>query len=636
MNPLPGLRTVQDAQAQATKSSPALTPLPTHPALDHPRLPPPARMFLGELFTHGLLAADDLVRFLAAVGDKVPNLSTRERCGDALVHFDFLTAYQRTRAAGGQWAGLVFGPYRVLDRLGGGTVGVVFRGEHTFLKRPVAIKVLTGQSEDAPDRLARFVAEARSLAGLNHPHVIGLHDAGVTRTGGEEVWYQVLELAAGDLEARVYDEGRQPVGRMAAWGWQAALGLHAAHQAGLIHRDVKPSNLLLTAAGHLKIGDFGLARRYDARITSHKSAVGSIEFFSPEQLDDPTAAGPPADAYGLGVSVFWAVCGKLPRPEGLKPTELIDHLRARPALRLREIDPTLPAELDELLARMTARRPAERITLPDAAVAFARLADPTVQPDVAARLVVPDDVDAADEPRLAIRELEKELHDRTADRDDLRDAILHGLTAVLTRRAGETAGHVRRVAAYSRAVARVLGTWPRWSMLSSSAAVSELARAATLHDLGLAGLPDTIPHTDDRTPSEEHEYRTHPAVGGQMLDELAEGRGQRLPYLRVLRDVVRHHHERWDGGGFPDGLRERNIPPAARVVAVADAYDRLRTGGMTHDEAAGLIQHDAGSRFDPDVADAFREVAGQVGDLFAAIPDDPTAVVELQAPAHAG
>jgi putative two-component system response regulator len=173
-------------------------------------------------------------------------------------------------------------------------------------------------------------------------------------------------------------------------------------------------------------------------------------------------------------------------------------------------------------------------------------------------------------------------------------------------------------------------------MLSSPAAVSELARAATLHDLGMAGLSDAVPHTDDRTPSEEHEYRTHPALGGKMLDELAEGRGQRLPYLRVLRDVVRHHHERWDGGGFPDGLKGQHIPPAARVVAVADAYDRLRTGGMTHDEAVGLIRHDAGSRFDPDVADAFGEVAGQVGDLFAAIPDDPTAVVELKAPAHSG
>ena len=621
MNPLPGLRTVQDAQAQATKSSPVLTPLPSHPVLDHPRLPPPARGFLADLLAHALLAADDLARFLAALGDRVPTLATRERCGDALVHLGFLTAYQRTRAAAGQWAGLVFGPYRVLDRLGGGTVGVVFRGEHAFLKRPVAIKVLTGQSDDEPERLTRFVAEARCLAGLSHPHVIGIHDAGVTRSGGEEVWYQVLELAAGDLEARVYEEGRQPVGRLAAWGWQAAVGLHAAHQAGLVHRDVKPSNLLLTAAGHLKVGDFGLARRYDARITGHKSAVGSIEFMAPEQLDGPTAAGPPADVYGLGVSAFWAVCGKLPRPDGLKPTELIDHLRARPTLRLREIDPTLPADLDELLARMTARRPAERISMPEAAAAFARLAAPTVQPEVAARLVVPDGTDATDEGRLAVRELEKELHARTADRDDLRDAVLHGLTAVLTRRAGETAGHVRRVAAYSRAVARVLGGWPRWSMLSAPAAVAELARAATLHDLGLAGLPDAINPTQDRT---------HPDLGDKILSEMAEGRGQRLPYLRVLRDVVRHHHERWDGGGFPDGLRNQHIPPAARVVAVADAYDQLRIGGATHDQAVGLILRDAGTRFDPDVADALREVAPQIGDLFAAIPDDPTAVVELR------
>jgi HD-GYP domain-containing protein (c-di-GMP phosphodiesterase class II) len=124
-----------------------------------------------------------------------------------------------------------------------------------------------------------------------------------------------------------------------------------------------------------------------------------------------------------------------------------------------------------------------------------------------------------------------------------------------------------------------------------------------------------------------------------MLDELAERHGQLLPYLRMLRDVVRHHHERWDGAGWPDALKAERIPPAARVVAVADAYDRLRSPGggkrgMAHDDAVAAVTREAGTKFDPEVIDAFKAAAAQIGQVFDTIPDElPVATPTAAAPA---
>lgn len=651
MKSMPPLRTSRDATdafsdepKSGVRKSGVVSPshsgrIPTsgvtraHAGLDHPRLPAVARTFLNELVASGLLPSDDLTRFLHILGDRIANLTVRDRTGDALVHFGFLTEYQRMRAVSGQLFGTVFGPYRVLDRLGGGTSGVVFLGEHTFLKRQVAIKVVTESGDDDADRIERFVTEAHSLAGLNHPHVVAAQDAGVIRLGSEAIWYLVLEpVTGGDLEHYVYDHGPQAADRVAGWGWQAAHGLHSAHRAGLIHRDVKPSNLLLTDSGQIKVSDFGLVRRYDASQTGHRSVIGSLEFLAPEQLNDPTTAGPAADTYGLAVSLFWVLTGKLPYPEGLRPSELVEYLRTRTPMRLREIHPKLPAPLDDLFARMMARNPGDRPSLPAAAAAFSNVAAPTFHADVAAQLFVPDDASEAEAARYAVRELEELVQTQTNQMNDLRDAVLNGLKTAVIRRPGETAGHVQRVAAYSRVLARKLGGKESWSGFQSKVAESELARAATLHDLGLIGISDSIDSgAVSRTPSEEHEYRTHPDIGSQMLAELAERHGQLLPFLRMLRDVVRHHHERWDGTGWPDALQGMNIPPAARIVAVADAYDRLRAPGvdkrgMGHDEAVSAITREAGSKFDPDVIAAFSESASTFGDIFATIPNDPTAV----------
>ena len=143
-----------------------------------PGLPPAGRRFLGELVHAGLLSADALPDFFAKVGPRVHQLTTRDRAADALVGLHVLTRYVATRAVAGQYHGLVFGGYRVLDRLSSGSVGVVFRAEHRVLRRMAAVKAVNLVPDLHPEVVARFFREVRVLSKIDHPHVVAVHDAG--------------------------------------------------------------------------------------------------------------------------------------------------------------------------------------------------------------------------------------------------------------------------------------------------------------------------------------------------------------------------------------------------------------------------------------------------------------------------
>lgn len=595
MNLLPQLRTVHTRPAGGETVSAQSPDAPTHsggssraaeaPAVDLNRLPGPARGLLLNLHAHRLLFDADLVRFLDQVGDKVRGLTTRERAADALVHFGHLTKYVRGRALAGHLGGLTFGPYRVLDRAGAGTVGVVFLGEHTLLRRRVAIKVLAGPlAEDANTR-DRFLNEAAALAAVSHPHVIGVFDVGTTHDAGETYWYLVLEWAGGgDLEQAVYDRGAAGVAGGCRWGWQAAAGLGAAHRYGLVHRDVKPSNLLLDAADRLKVGDFGLVRHHADVRTPANAVVGSFQFMAPEQLNDPTTAAPPADVYGLGASLFWAMTGKLPRPDG-RVSEVVEHLRTQPAERLKAALPDAPAELDHLFARMLARNPADRPRLPEAMAIFARFAAPTGVADVAARVLPDDAADETDTLRSAVGQLEQELAQARKQRDEAQRAVLTGLHAV-----GGDYERGRRVAAYTVATARHLGDHTNWSGYRSAAVRGELAAIAA----ACVGLP---------------------ADAVVVFDRLAEVPTP-LPFLRAARDAAMYQTARWDGTGIPDGLTGTAIPPVARLIAVALEFDRLTADTtLTVEGALAELTKRSGTAFDPDVIAAVRAAAAELKEL---------------------
>ncbi len=604
MNKLPALTTVRQTPRPAAASAPT-PPAARVAELGGPGLPPTARLFLGELAHAGLFDADGLPEFFAKLGPRLGELTTRERVADALVGYRVVTRYVAGRALAGRCHGLAYGGYRVLDRLSSGSVGVVYRGEHALLGRPAAIKVVALTPELSPDAVTRFFREAKALGRLDHPNVVRVHDAGrlPAADGQPGAVYLVMDyLPGGDLEEHVYAHGTAEVAVAAGWGRQAARALAACHAAGVIHRDVKPSNFLLTAAGGVTLIDFGLARDFASTLTRPGSLVGSVEFLAPEQLQDAATAGEPADVYGLGATLFWALTGQLPYPQCAKASEAVAAILAGRPRRLRELRPELPQPLDLLLARMLARTPGGRPTAAQVAAELGKFADPEATPDDALRHAEGVAKASALQAGLA------------------RQAVVAALAAAAAARPGESSAHQGRVAAVARLLAGRLAGAPEWVAFADPRAVAELGQAATLHDLGLLATPDDGIGAGPRSASDRHAYEQHPARGDAILDALAQTHGDSLPGLRQARAVVRHHHERHDGTGFPDRLAGDDIPAGARVAAVAVGYEESR---RTHDPADAAVMVRCGARtlYDPAVVEAFVEVLPEVERLYAELAD---------------
>jgi eukaryotic-like serine/threonine-protein kinase len=182
--------------------------------------------------------------------------------------------------------GTQLGPYQVLGALGAGGMGEVFRARDTRLDRDVAIKILPELFSSDPDRLARFEREARTLASLNHPNVAGIH--GVEEHGGRR--YLILEYVAGETLADRLDRGPLPLDEALDIAVQIARGIEAAHEAGVIHRDLKPGNVMVTPEGQAKVLDFGLARM-DASSSSSGAAIGETPTLTSPARQSPTVAG---------------------------------------------------------------------------------------------------------------------------------------------------------------------------------------------------------------------------------------------------------------------------------------------------------------------------------------------------------
>ncbi len=605
---LPPLRTVGREPVPSDTPRPvAVAAAPCGPALGAARISPDVRGFLTELVNAGLLAPAAVTDLFTRLGDRLTQLTTRERAADALVSHNLLTRYQAERARGGLTHGLVLGSYRLLERISGGTVGIVFLGEHAVLKRRVAVKVLPADDTVSPATIARFQAEVRLLAGFTHPHVVTAFDAGLLPAAGggqADLHYLVLELVTGgDLEQHIYTAGVQPPAVAAEWGRQIASGLHAAHTAGLVHRDLKPSNILLTDGLLAKITDFGLAREPSSTVTRHGSLLGTLEFMAPEQLADAPTCGPAADVYALGATLFWVLTGQLPLDYGRSIAGAMTAIRTGFVRHLRQADPKQPPELDALLNKMLARNPADRPTasqvvqaLAPLAVGSVLLADGTADPGA-----------EADRLRAAVAQLEQTVKAKAAEADSVRAGLTAALAAAAAARPGEPPGHQQRVAAYARLLGGALAGKPGWDMLKEPKYLDDLCRAAAAHDLGLVAAADDA----------------HPRAGADVLFAVAQACGAALPGLRLLRAVVRNHHERWDGTGFPDRLAGTDIPPAARLVAVAVAYDdhRRTDPGRTHLEATALVRGGSGTAHDPQVADVFLKLSDEFERLYAVIPD---------------
>jgi serine/threonine protein kinase len=277
------------------------------------------------------------------------------------------------------------GPYRVLEPLGQGGMGIVFRAEDIQLARPVALKVLLPSLSASADGRARFLREAQAAAALQHDHVVTIFQVGEDRG----VPFIAMQLLEGEtLEDRLRRESRLPLRTVLRLGREIADALAAAHDRHLIHRDIKPSNIWLEAGrDRVKILDFGLARALgnDAGVTQAGAVIGTPAYMSPEQARGQ-AVGTRSDLFSLGCVLYHLTTGQLPF-RGKDTLATLSALAIETPAPVRKLNPTTPPELSGLIAALLAKvpegRPASAREVVDdlAAIEQALLAARTVVPD---------------------------------------------------------------------------------------------------------------------------------------------------------------------------------------------------------------------------------------------------------------
>jgi serine/threonine protein kinase len=283
-------------------------------------------------------------------------------CATRLVNDQVLTRFQAKLLLAGKWKNFYLGgKYRVMDHLGAGGMGTVLLCEHRHMRRRVAVKILPPDKNQDPTSLERFVREAQAVARLDHPNIVRAHD--IDSDSG--VYYFVMEFVDGiSLQHLVDARGPMPVLRVVNYICQAASGLQHAHEAKLVHRDVKPSNLLLDRTGVIKILDLGLARfcQADTQLTQmldSKTVLGTADYLAPEQARD-SAVDIRADVYSLGGLFYFLLVGKPPFDTGNVAQKLIAHQTKIPPLvssLRREVPPGVAAVVASMLSKDPAQRP---------------------------------------------------------------------------------------------------------------------------------------------------------------------------------------------------------------------------------------------------------------------------------------
>ncbi|MFO0850311.1 MAG: serine/threonine-protein kinase [Gemmataceae bacterium] len=251
------------------------------------------------------------------------------------------------------------GDFTLLDRLGSGGMGTVYKATQRSKDRTVALKVLHAELTQRPGFVSRFHREVRMMGRLTHPHVVRCFAAG--QADGHV--YLAMELAdAGSVGDWVKRLGRLPVGDAVRVARDTAVALGYAHGLSLIHRDVKPDNILLTAAGGVKLADLGLAKATDdsdTAMTQTGVGIGTPLYAPPEQIVDAKRADPRSDLYALGGVLYFCLTGRPPFPAG----SLVELLQAKEKGEFpsaRSVERGVPVGLDRIVGRLLAKEPDAR------------------------------------------------------------------------------------------------------------------------------------------------------------------------------------------------------------------------------------------------------------------------------------
>ena len=255
-----------------------------------------------------------------------------------------------------------FGRYRILQLLGRGGMGAVYLAQDSQLGRQVALKVPFFDASESPQRVERFVREARSAAVLDHPNICTVFDAG--QINGRP-FITMAYIAGTPLEQEIDPEVPMPQVRAAEIVRKIALALEHAHRKGIVHRDLKPANVMMAADGEPVVMDFGLAKRVadvdpnEAKLTRVGGLLGTPSYMSPEQVKgEVSAIGPATDVYALGVMLFEMLTGKTPYTGSMGV--VMGQILAAPVPPVKEFRPDVDARLDAICRKAMAKEPADR------------------------------------------------------------------------------------------------------------------------------------------------------------------------------------------------------------------------------------------------------------------------------------
>lgn len=316
----------------------------------------------------GVVEREQLDHALKSLTDRGVELRDASTLANSLVSSHTLTRWQAEKLLEGKHQGFLLGKYRLLSLLGKGSMGTVYLADHTMMNRRVALKVLPFNHIEQPAFLDRFLREAQASAALDHPNIVRAYDVGKENDGKRDVYFLAMEYIEGrDLAELVKQEGALDFVRCADFVRQIAEGLAHAHDKGLVHRDVKPGNLLVDAQDVVRVLDLGLAVFHSTdqdeaaslTVTNNDHLLGTADYISPEQALNSHEVDHRTDIYSLGCTFYFLLTGQPPFRNGTVSQRLLAHQsQDPPPITNRRAD--CPESLSQIVMRMLAKSSDDR------------------------------------------------------------------------------------------------------------------------------------------------------------------------------------------------------------------------------------------------------------------------------------
>ncbi len=320
-----------------------------------------SEVFLKNLHRSGLMTRQEIEEILP----RLPRTSRGRVLARSLVEMGLLTKFQAELLLAGRTSGFLLGQYRILEQLGQGGMGRVFKAVHQTMNRTVALKLLAPNLVQTPKARELFQCEVRAAAKLNHPNIVTAYDANQI----DDRYFLVMEYVDGpNLDQLVRGQKPLPVPLICEIMRQAANGLQYAYEMGMVHRDIKPANLLVQLSGPnqdltVMILDFGLARLQepgqDSLPGGERVIMGTPDFLSPEQAVSLRDVDIRSDLYSLGCTFYFLLTGKVPYPKGTALEKLERHKNEDP-VPIEEYRADVPAAVASLVRRLMAKYPPHR------------------------------------------------------------------------------------------------------------------------------------------------------------------------------------------------------------------------------------------------------------------------------------